>query len=782
MAPFNPDVPKVNEPNYMGMSQAISQPEPNRTAATALKGIGDIFSAIVKGTDDTIKGLITDKVHEDVNTELGGAVKAFETATEGGLAPKSLISGESEDKVPSELSDGIDDVETLGSGMASSTNAIHRLNLRKELYTRAKELRSRFPGYRDFIDQKYAEVLGRDPANKYLDSLIATYNSLGGAAQKDHKQALQMAKEGLKYPGGEKIYQDVVAGKYGAKEVAAAQAPFRQIEYNLDIEKKKLDLGEAKTKESERDTTRKVLAGELSLKAQHLFENLKLTVGGKTPRDLYELTQNALAGQTNASMTSEEAVMYRQQAQAFRTAMMNDLKLWGLEKGADGRTRIERLGPDGAAIFNKSVEDNLYMIDQISKNLSDGNIALVAAAARRNEAIMNDFEGLVMENPQWRAWFGAMNTITKRAPVASQPFLINSLGIDLPGKFAERLTELMASHYTVPPEDPRKRSLKDSIEDMQRTPGKPFKPEHYKKVVDIVNDIANPDWDNVSKKGLIWSAYGPRNNGFLDKLEGKDAQASTYAQFTSPGILSSIKKIADTDHRIKPMVVNWAQTEFIRLFQKEVFDMNNLQANPNFKLEFKPENHQFQFLTKPRSQTGAEAAGDYKYAVTEREKAYYDGAVARLNNGLVGLGHVAEWAGFDPAAFALRRLIQDGFRPAPGSVAAQFLRSMAAAKDAENAPQNASQSQNKGRGRVKNDQGSSGIAHYDEETKTPTLGDWLSNPTGARPYKPGTNLSDGTITGMEVLNVPPGITLEEFSRVVKERENKSKVDQARGNK
>src|SRR6187200_575085 len=80
MAKFNPDVPDIQAPNYMGLSKPITMPEPavDRSGAIAIAGAGDLFSSAITAADEIIKAKIQSRVDTEAGAEKAGYTSALE--------------------------------------------------------------------------------------------------------------------------------------------------------------------------------------------------------------------------------------------------------------------------------------------------------------------------------------------------------------------------------------------------------------------------------------------------------------------------------------------------------------------------------------------------------------------------------------------------------------------------------------------------------------------------------------------------------------------------------
>lgn len=164
MAEFNPDVgniPSSGLPDFTGASRGAT---PNRAFEALFQGVGNLVSGTASLVDTSIKR----SIETDVRT-------GFETLNEEAFG-----------SIPPELANSTSGLQALQTAydQGKITDTYYYGNLNKQL----KALRSKYPGYEDFIDSTMQSVTGVRPANAYRNAIlqeIADIESEQTAATRD---------------------------------------------------------------------------------------------------------------------------------------------------------------------------------------------------------------------------------------------------------------------------------------------------------------------------------------------------------------------------------------------------------------------------------------------------------------------------------------------------------------------------------------------------------------------------------------------------------------------
>lgn len=216
MAVFNPDIGGVPSPNMPDQTGASRGSIPNRSFEELFKGIGDTLDIAVKGTDLAIRQSI-DKEATNIR--------------DAALEPYNL---------PGEVKSGTEAIASLQA--AFDQGKISDTYYYGQLTSLTKNLRSRYPGYEDVVDEAIMKATGVRPANAYREAIMAELDAQQSAASDEDKFQRQWAKENEKYIGA--IAPDYFTNpeKYDFAQLQTVVASVKARDYEIDSEMASLDL------------------------------------------------------------------------------------------------------------------------------------------------------------------------------------------------------------------------------------------------------------------------------------------------------------------------------------------------------------------------------------------------------------------------------------------------------------------------------------------------------------------------------------------------------------
>ena len=196
MAVFNPEVPVTKDPDWKKDFRPISDIPANKTAGMALSLLGNTIEGVTGLVDTGIKKSLSDEAYAKADIAQGVDQSFLEgqraeltneklpTNRPVTLAPDikgtpSLINnnGEDPEEKPQGLTSGISQVNRLGAA-AKSNPGLNDTWYSMMADSTAKDLRARFPGYREYIDQVTSQAFGVNVANAYRNNLRSDVNHL----------------------------------------------------------------------------------------------------------------------------------------------------------------------------------------------------------------------------------------------------------------------------------------------------------------------------------------------------------------------------------------------------------------------------------------------------------------------------------------------------------------------------------------------------------------------------------------------------------------------------
>lgn len=196
MAVFNPEVPVTKDPDWKKDFRPISDIPADKTAGMSLALLGNTIEGVTGLVDTGIKKSLSDEAYTKADIAQGVDQSFLEgqraeltneklpTNRPVTLAPDikrtpSLINnnGEDPEEKPQGLTSGISQVNRLGAA-AKSNPGLNDTWYSMMADSTAKDLRARFPGYREYIDQVTSQAFGVNVANAYRNNLRSDVNHL----------------------------------------------------------------------------------------------------------------------------------------------------------------------------------------------------------------------------------------------------------------------------------------------------------------------------------------------------------------------------------------------------------------------------------------------------------------------------------------------------------------------------------------------------------------------------------------------------------------------------
>lgn len=705
MAPFNPAVPDKQEPSYLNLSKSISQPEGNKAAAYAgqaaeagsksegigyqamgslAEGVGKIFADSVKGIDTIFKEKIQEEVYSGVDSKRNEFTEFLTTVT-GGKIPASLLPPMSGDNV--EVSGQsrttptpIEDLSTSINGiqMARDNGKLTPTAYIAQIDRVATELRTRYPGYRDYIDKTITQATGMNPANRYIAALLNDINAQQSRSNSEQNKVTTYLKSNAKYPGVDELMTraENSPGSVTLADAVNHIAPYKKTEYVMATDKARMELNKAGAEETAAKEERNAHV-TAQMQAQTIFETLKLGSGTDklSAKDLAMWTENTMAGKTPMSTQQAE-----QNTQLFALLEQKAReKLWEkfTTRDADGSSTLSRMGVGGRKKLDEIVNENInnlygFTRDSLSKNRPD----LVAFAGAINKAKFQDIETDVLRDKSVTKIMAMANMINKNMPTMSAPYFIDMIrdGLDVPVRAALAADRMSVLAQPDAREGGPVMTFTKALENtQQRDKGDgTFRPADYKSIVDIVDVLKNPDASEELKGNVIQGAFSPGNRNFLDKfnVDYKDNQGRTvpgkyavFNQMTSPEITQEMYRLGKKDPDVWRTYLNWAQNSFgNKLFLEELRNLNGMQLDKNVKLIWDADNAQFStaFVGKPPRYNASPVIDQFTgeklaqgspiksqedmYAYTKSLNNYQmlKDATTRVNSALVNMSNIAK--------------------------------------------------------------------------------------------------------------------------------------------
>lgn len=366
MVAFNQDPAEINPNEYLKYSKPITQPEADKSAGIAFTGIGNAIEEGVSLADSTVKSVIKsdaysriDPIRDNFNTTLASVSAEVNNKSTSGQ-PELVPEGDTP-SAPSGVTRGIGRIAQIQAG-ADGGKATETQYF-KDLNTVAKDLRTQYPGYRDYVDQEISKITGVNPANAMISSQLADINRAVTKNQSEQEKWQTFIKAhsdvagDKNYPGASAMFDAYTAGKVGPSAI---------MKWANYFDSQKADLQKVVLIYQALDASNKI-GGDAATKAgtaliqkeaTDAFATTRLVQGESptdTPVQIADTVRGIASGQIpypgQAEMQKLQTHFAQQEADYINRA---HTQLNTIRNHNTGRTLYQDMGPD---VANKMIQD-----------------------------------------------------------------------------------------------------------------------------------------------------------------------------------------------------------------------------------------------------------------------------------------------------------------------------------------------------------------------------------------------------------------------------------------
>lgn len=562
---FNPGMQQEQTPDFSRASRGI---DPDLSMVKLFKGASDLVGDLIGAKDQWYKLSLTEKATQDVDQirgEFGAdAAAAFERDTRAVNQP-----------LPAELQKQGEALKDLTTGYKAGT--ITASNYWARLDSVARQLRNRYPGYREHIDSEIARLTGGTPANELIASIRR--EATAGSKKDERIEFLNAAsKAGTIDPMAavdeengnpwtlNRMRVDVAkrtANKY-ANEAASGALALRHSQGET-VHREAKDTAVAGLAQ-ERGQLYKDTMGPLgsSYKAlQQEMKRLSENPDAITPKDMENLMVLARQWEANDKAVQED----------FLT-----------RKNADGASFQEMLKTEDIQAIRKAGEDNrkLVLQDIGSKKFGilDHNNAMAEVQTEYDKSRLLKADEVNARVAAYRNLFGpeVLNFMLTKNPTLLDAF-DKSISRD-------HLLQMSLRQGDV-------KTLAGSVLDM-RAKGVKNAEAYEATTKSVVDAIVDPKIPMQAKLGLIEAAYSNSNKDYVN-LAPKAERQKYFNILSNPQVTQAIWKMKEEGN---PQAWDnyrmWTINTFQALYRQNAADVQATKVNRKFlDIEYNPKTYSF---------------------------------------------------------------------------------------------------------------------------------------------------------------------------------------------
>lgn len=704
MAPVNPTIQPTNSPSYGRDSTPVNVPDSirprgvdtnqilpkgqeigdrsaefegqaaaygARAKGAATEGFADLFSGLVRTGDfmgragvEMVKRDIENRVYDAADSARDDYIKRLEAVKEG-VGGKNILDAYASADVPTEVSELKDRIQTLSasrdSGKISSTYYQGRL------LAEAKDLRARYPNFRQEIDAAFTRATGSNPANAYVHSLIQDINRNSGAANSTTQHTLKYIEQNLGIPGAQKLYERVISG-----QISGDAARLEAVKLFAPHEALKVKVQEHKARMEDTELTRT----ERSFQAEKLYEKASAGIINNAIDGVMErlgLTDANAVASVDADLKNKAGLTPQQWEQEGQNLLQLKARLRSELIAAADKHGVTANLKGGKKELIEKIDASLSQFDTLKELIYAQDTGTLFSFKRSNNARLSEDVQTLM-------------TGSKTGPILRQVQAFKSIGGEnymrdlsltmisekFPTQykdFFERWSGEIASQSNYGPTG-KPVTFNDFLDEVKNK--RVDAPEAAKKVLSMVDDIANPKTPDAVKEDIALAAFSTGNIGMISRLVSEDSdpkarvgQNTMYRRFTTPEITKEMKRLGERNPEIWKQYVNWAENTLgSELLNREIANLNKLgkDKDPNISISWSSDNKRFEvkYNYSPRSSREefmGRGTGSQVLPVDPMSYPPYvlaSQSINRINSNLSNFKHIAEAEKSDIEAFLLR--------------------------------------------------------------------------------------------------------------------------------
>lgn len=665
MATFSQDPQKTNDPSYLnsqGTERASLQPipqafstqtmtppnaNPDTTYGKLFEGVGDVLNTAVKGTDEAIKGHVRDDLYAQLDKirDQFGVAKAQADPTQG-----KILGGASAEGTPLPLA-----VKKLGNRIdglqeAYKSGALSDSYYWSKMEAEVRQIRAQYPGYRDYVDQEVAKVLGTTPANALRRSLLQDVTELAKKNQSllDKWTTFEHTNLGEIQQALPDYYQRKAAGNpYSQIETEYAVAQVKADKEVTATGRAKLAL-DADKKKYVGDNGERALAGEYDSLITSTLDQAMKSQGAGSMSTLMAKTKN---GQP---LTPQEQEQFNTQYRQVELALRNGMEQIQSQKLAPNNPN----SPTYRTLINdpnkiQQIADNaMGRLKSIKDSVFNGEYGSVGMNASFNNSLKNlDMKAALTQDDTLRKW----QVIQSVAPKAIEVLLSDPTS-KLLGDTAQTVRGMNLGNLLGGNEKDMSGAVKRAKEN-----GVEKDSAYWNATInDFTSAIKTPDMPD-DKKANAANALFNRKYNFLLKFE-PDKQTDYFQRFSSPAVRDSMLKLrdkgeTDTWNNYR----SWAEDSAIVLSKQAADTLQEGIGGKSVKLEFDPKTMQLEFKDPYPNEGDTMNYGGArmsKSAVLDTEQGPYRKALADVNKALSVVGGIYKAEGRTAPEKSVQKLLK----------------------------------------------------------------------------------------------------------------------------
>lgn len=569
-------------PDSQESSRAFVDPSSRGTVSSKggdnelFKGISDALGMTIKATDQYLKT----SIQEQATAEVDQVRKEF--GVEAASTQQKSITDPNQ-PVPRELREAGEYLDGLNK--ARQQGALKDSHYWARLESSARQLRARYPGYREHIDNTISHLTGATPANRLISELAQEALQTGKISeeQKFEREYIKQAEfKGLLPPD---FYERKAKGiPYSFEGAGGLRDIVTKKEYvnaQLALKKNSIELENStdaqKTKAME-ELARTHVATAISDYTNSSFANLDQLKANA----MKEITNTGVPSLATSSKIKESLAV----VEAGRSTIVNKIL-----NSKDYAT----LSPSAKEAIRKNIDDEFK---GYTSDLTNSNWGILNSQGNVNKLLKDNAEFVVLKDAH-NAALSAMRSVGGDS-VANA--VLSKMAVDNPNILSQ---DQARAEIAVLRAGTRYAPAHSQIQDLQT---KGASVDAIKSTINTsLGLIADPKIPGKVREAYIENYFGVANEAskVLSLGKTKEDRMQLYQTWTNPLVAKNIKEYADStgNTQVWNKYKKWTEDGFNAVFYTEVSELANLNANKFLNVQYNPKTYTFEMSTVASRET-----------------------------------------------------------------------------------------------------------------------------------------------------------------------------------
>lgn len=603
-----------NAPDWTGSSKKPdpSAYRPNRTFESLFSGVGDLVTGAAKVGSQYVESLITGDL-------VGGVERRRDAQGVGEVtagSPPLTIAGEPDpnrnaqvmpanpgsvhNRVPGRLPDD-PSVPTALSGadrlrQAHAEGRISQSYYFAQLEALSRQVRARYPGNREQIDEIMQKLTGVVPANALRNTVLAELQELKSKEQKqkDDERKFIMDNRGHWSPEHQAKYRES-----GGRELPPyAEVALRSSEYEadkkrLELESKRIDQGK-KVGEQVGEAALKLARDQFSQLRGKTFSDLGQGMPGGSFAELSRrITEATVSGQP---LTGEQQNLFIRNIAALEMKMQESFHQILHQNKPGSNTSLAQDINDEAKI-KKLQEEAMAPIAAMKEALTNKQYGFFTATARMMEHDRDERARAIMQRHD------ALRNLNALGQVIPKEMIGQILNVEGGATNMSRVIRSINDTFTVGAAVGNKDNrFSKQTEEMVRNGATPD--EINSAYMQRIATIASPNLDPKIRANLVKSMHGDPD--FWSKVK-RDNAGKIFEAMTAPKVTEAIiKAYKENPQEMGPAYkeyVNWTMNSFYNLNKTLAQSLTGINETSKYaRVDWDEKNLQFRISTTPEGE------------------------------------------------------------------------------------------------------------------------------------------------------------------------------------